>query len=109
MIKDANGRFDGYSISPKIRKILLHLCYELVKSDSLWFFFSYEKVKVNKKDFHAFKQPIALNLLSVNQILISNKFEYSGKGFKYFIGYKDDNNIRPLCIILPQMSWILKY
>ena len=35
MIKDANGRFDDYSISPKIRNILLHLGYELVKSDSL--------------------------------------------------------------------------
>ena len=35
MIKDANGRFDDYSISPKIRKTLLHLGYELVKSDSL--------------------------------------------------------------------------
>ena len=67
-------------------------------------FFSYENDKVNKKDFHASKQPIALNLLNVNQILISKRFEYSGKGFKYFIGYKDDNIIRPLCIILPQMS-----
>ena len=25
MIKDANSRFDDYSISPKIRQILLHL------------------------------------------------------------------------------------
>ena len=35
MIKDANGRFDDYSISPKIRKILLHWCYELVECDLL--------------------------------------------------------------------------
>ena len=31
MIKDANGRFDYYSISPKIRPILLHWGYELVE------------------------------------------------------------------------------
>ena len=33
-----------------------------------------------------------------------DKFEHSDKGVKYLIGYKDDNIIRPLCIILPQMS-----
>ena len=33
MIKNVNGRFDDYSISPKIRKILLHWGYELIESD----------------------------------------------------------------------------
>ena len=33
MIKDANSKFDDYSISPKIRQILLHWGYELVESD----------------------------------------------------------------------------
>ena len=35
MIKDANSRFDDYSISPKIRQILLHWGYELTGSDLL--------------------------------------------------------------------------
>ena len=35
MIKDANSRFDDYSISPKIRKILLRWGYELPESDLL--------------------------------------------------------------------------
>ena len=35
MIKDANSRFDDYSISPKIRQILLHWGYELTESDLL--------------------------------------------------------------------------
>ena len=35
MIKDVNGRFDYYSISPKIRQILLHWGYELVENDLL--------------------------------------------------------------------------
>ena len=30
MLKEANGKFDDYSISPKIRQILLHWGYELV-------------------------------------------------------------------------------
>ena len=33
MIKDVNGRFDDYSISPEITKILLRWGYELVESD----------------------------------------------------------------------------
>ena len=37
MIKDANTRFDDYSISPKIKQILLHRGYELVESDLLLF------------------------------------------------------------------------
>ena len=40
MINDANGTFDDYSISPKIRQILLHWGYELVESD--FFFYSYK-------------------------------------------------------------------
>ena len=54
-------------------------------------------------------QPIALNLVNVNQVLVSDKFKHSDKGFKYFISYKDDNIIRQLCNILPQMSGFIKY
>ena len=64
---------------------------------------------LNKKEFHGSKQPTALNLVNVNQILISDKFKHSDKGFKYFIGYQNDDIIRPLWIILPQMSGCVKY
>ena len=66
-------------------------------------------LEVNKENIHASKHPVALNLVNVNQMLISDKFEHSDKGFKYFIGYKDDNIIRSLCIILPKMSGYIKY
>ena len=33
MIKDADGKFDDYSISPKIRQILLYWGYELTEKD----------------------------------------------------------------------------
>ena len=35
MIKDAGSKFDDYSISPKIRQILLHWGYELIEKDFL--------------------------------------------------------------------------
>ena len=33
MIKDAGSKFDDYSISPKIRQILLYWGYELAEKD----------------------------------------------------------------------------
>ena len=66
-------------------------------------------VVINKK-FHASKKAIALNLVDTNKIIISDKFKYSNDGSKYFSGYLHDNDIiRPLCIILPQMSGYIKY
>ena len=31
MIRDAGTKFDGHSVSPKIRQILLHWAYELTE------------------------------------------------------------------------------
>ena len=69
----------------------------------------FDNVEVNKKEFHASKQAIDFSLMGINKIVISDKSERSDKGFKYFTGYKDDNIVRPLCIILLQMSIYIKY
>ena len=61
---------------------------------------------VNKKDFYASKQAIALNSVNTNNIVISDKSKLNDDGCKYFIGYSDGDVIKPLCIILPQMSTI---
>ena len=66
-------------------------------------------IKVNQKEFHASKQPIALNFADINEIVISDKFKHGDKGFGYFVGYPDDDIIKPLCIFLPQMSGYVKY
>ena len=67
-------------------------------------------IVVNKKEFHASKQAIAINLVDTDKIVVSGKFKYSHNGFKYFIGYSvNDDIIRPLCIVLPQMSGYIKY
>ena len=47
--------------------------------------------------------------VDLDQILVSHKFKHNGKGFKYFIGYLKGEIIKPLCIILPQMSGYIKY
>ena len=69
----------------------------------------FNNIRVNKKEFHNCKQPIHLKLVTVNQIVVSDKFKDSDDGFKYFIGYQKDEIVKPLCIILPQMSEYIKY
>ena len=71
--------------------------------------FKYGDAEINKKEFHASKQPIALDLADINQRVTSDKFKHSHKGSKYFNGYEDDDIIRPLCTVLPQMSGYIKY
>ena len=69
----------------------------------------FDNIRVNKKEFHKSKQPIDLGLVKVDQIVVSDKFKHSDDGFKYFIGYKEGEIVKPLCIILPQMSGYIKY
>ena len=69
----------------------------------------FDNIKVNKKKFHKSKQPINLDLINVDQIVISGKFKHSDDGFKYFIGYKEGEGVKPLRIILPQMIGYIKY
>ena len=64
---------------------------------------------VNKKYFYVSKQAIALDLVESNKILVSDKFKISDDSCNVFIGYSDGNVIKPLCIILPQMSGYIKY
>ena len=49
--------------------------------------------------------------MSVNtkHIVTSDKFKHTDEGFKYFIGYQEDEIVKLLCIILPQMSGYIKY
>ena len=68
----------------------------------------FENIRVIKKEFHESKQQINLDLVNVDQIVISDKFKHSDDGFKLFIGYKEDEIVKPLCIILPQMSGYIK-
>ena len=66
-------------------------------------------VEVNKKDFYDAKKAIPLNLVNVNNIIVSNRIKNNDTR-KYFIGYLHDNDvIKPLCIILPQMGGYIKY
>ena len=69
----------------------------------------FNNIRLNKKEFHKFKEPIDLLSVNVDQIVVSDKFKYNNEGFKYFIDYLEGGIVKPLCIILPQMSGYIKY
>ena len=45
--------------------------------------------------------------VNLDQIVISDKFKHSDEGFKYVIGYQEGEIVKPLCIILPQTSFLI--
>ena len=53
-------------------------------------------IRLNKNEFHKSKEPI-------------DKFKHNNEGFKYFIGYQEGGIVKPLYIILPQISGYIKY
>ena len=69
----------------------------------------FNDIRVNKKEFHKSKQPVEIMSVNIDQIVVSDKFKHSDKGFKYFIGYRESGIVKPLCIILPQMNAYIKY
>ena len=65
---------------------------------------NFKNKKINKSIFYKNKELFNIHDIDVNKILVSKKELYGTKNsFKYFIGYNDDDIIRPLCIKLPQM------
>ena len=61
--------------------------------------------KIKKSIFYKNKAINNIEDIDVNNILVSKKEPYGNKNsFKYFIGYNDNDVIRPLCIRLSQMT-----
>ena len=69
----------------------------------------FNNIRVNKKEFHKSKQQIELMSVNTDQIVESDRFKHSDEGFKHFIGYQEGEIVKPLCVILPQMSGYVKY
>ena len=69
----------------------------------------FNNIKVNKNEFHRSKEAIDLDLVDTGKIVVSDKFRHREEDFKYFIGYQENETVKPLCIILPQMNGYIKY
>ena len=67
---------------------------------------NFNDIKIKKSDFHKNKKINNIEDINTDNILVFKKEPYGTKknSFKYFIGYNDNDIIRPLCIRLPQMT-----
>ena len=65
--------------------------------------------KIKKSDFYKNKKAFHIDNIDVNKILVPKKEPYGTKNvLKYFIGYNDNNVIRPLCLRLLQITGYFK-
>ena len=69
----------------------------------------FNNIRVNKMEFHMSKNAIDLMSVNINEIVVSDKYNHNEDCIKYFIGYQKGEIIRPLCMILPQMTGYIKY
>ena len=66
---------------------------------------NFNNKKIKKSDFYKNKKIFNIDNIDVNKILVSKKETY-GKynSFKYFIGYNDNDVIRPLYLFISQTT-----
>ena len=50
------------------------------------------------------KEPVNLLSVDLDQIVVSYKSKHPNQSFKYFIVNREGEIVKPLCLILPQMS-----
>ena len=61
--------------------------------------------KIKKSTFYKNKTIHNIDNINTDNLLVSKEEAYGSKNsFKYFIGYTDNDVIRPLCIKLPEMT-----
>ena len=64
---------------------------------------------ISKKDFYSSMQAISLDSVDKSKIIASDKWKINDTSTNFFIGYLNEDIIRPLCIILPQISGFITY
>ena len=61
------------------------------------------------KKFYSSKETILLDSVDLSKIVVSSRCKLNDTTYKYFCGYLNNDVIKPLCAILPQMSGYIKY
>ena len=60
--------------------------------------------EVDKKEFYSSKKAILLDSVDLGKIFVSSRWKLNDTTNKYFCGYLNNDVIKPLCVILPQMN-----
>ena len=81
--------------------LLLFLQYIRISGKNI----NFDDKKIKKSEFYKNIKVNSIDDIDVNKILVSKKEPYGTKNsFTYFIGYNDNDVIRPLRVKLPQMT-----
>ena len=65
--------------------------------------------EVDKKEFYSSKKAILLDSVDLSKIVVSSRWKLNDTTYKYFCGYLNNDVIKPLYVILPQMGRYIKY
>ena len=65
--------------------------------------------EVDKKKIYSSKEAILLDSVDLSKIVVSSRWKLNDTTYKYFCGYLNNDVIKPLCVILPQMNGYIKY
>ena len=66
---------------------------------------NFDDKKIKRSEFYKNKKVTRIDDIDVNEILVSKKEPYGTENsFKYFVGYNDNDVIRPLRVRLPQIT-----
>ena len=49
----------------------------------------FDDTEIEEYRFYRHNNPISINEIDINEIVVPNKLPFSKQDFKYFIGYKD--------------------
>ena len=69
----------------------------------------FEDKEVDKKKFYPSKEAILLDSVDLSKIVVSSRWKLNDTTYKYFCRYLNNDVIKPLCVILPQISRYIKY
>ena len=65
--------------------------------------------EVDKKKFYSSEEAILLDSVDLSKIVVASRWRLNDTTYKHFCGYLNNDVIKPLCVILPQMSGYIKY
>ena len=64
----------------------------------------FDNIRLNKKEFHKSKQPINLDLVNVDQIIMSDKLEHNDDGLNILLVTKKAKLLN--CYTLSYLKWL---
>ena len=65
--------------------------------------------EIDKKKFYSSKEAILLASVDLSKAVVSSRWKLTDTTYKYFCGYLNNDAVKPLCVILPQMNGYIKY